>query len=263
MGAWTISYENLPKNFNNPGYGASAFRSLKVSVRERGEIEHIWGTDEATLGITGGTHKEGSARALVLDDSYTEREAESKVATEDVGRLRIDVQELGSVRTQGGEATWAGRDPWLAERVLSLEVIADEDGAVNQPGWHQLFASDNYVDIYHDQEIKGDKTFESSPKVPIIDPLLFEPGATPSADQALFAVPLTSVKDRLNEGKFHNPFDSNDADNIANAAAETDYNIRTIVIESTDYDIVDEDISVSAIVAETIVAESISGAVWI
>lgn len=263
MGAWTLTYEGLPKNFNNPGYGASAIRSLKTSVRERGEIEHVWGQEEAELSVTGGTHKEGSARALVLDDSSATRPDEAKVLTQEEGRIRVDFQELVSPRTQDGEEAWAGRDPWLAERNLILDVIADEEGAINQPGWHTLFASDNYVDVTHDQNIDGVKEYTLSPRVPLVDPLLFEPGGNPSIEQSKYAVPLGSVRDRLLDGKFHNPFDVTDADNIANAAADPTYNIRTVTLESTSYDIVDTDVAVSGIVAESIIAESIQGVVWV
>ena len=114
MGAWTLTYEQQPKSFNNPGYGARQISQLKTNVRERGEIGHIWGANEATLNMVGGLHKEGSARAYVLDNETTNRPPESQIVDSEVGRIRVDFQELVDPRERDGETDNFGRRDWLS-----------------------------------------------------------------------------------------------------------------------------------------------------
>lgn len=98
MATWDTNYENAPSNDDDISLGAGQIRSVRTEVRDRGEVEHNWGT--VTAGYTDdGRLLPGAARiyrvasGTALPTNLQKPDGSSQgvaLGTSDAGRLCID-----------------------------------------------------------------------------------------------------------------------------------------------------------------------------
>jgi len=160
MGIWNNLFEATPRQGYNPGYGAREFRILKSRIRERNQVEHIFGADENVADATDtmGKHKEGSARVEVIDDQVATRNSDfirSIAAATTVGRVRVGVETRGSDKLQINGEDGAN---FFATNQAKIAVTADNDSGLEVI---TIFDHENYVDIWHDSDILGTKDITS------------------------------------------------------------------------------------------------------
>lgn len=243
MAIWSTSYENQPRNFNNPGEGAYHFRDFKTAVRERISVEHIMGDDEQDLtDSVGGEHKEGSARALVTDEGSALRPtAERFTSTEKIGRMEVDMTILDTLRTQDGDdlQNVAGYDytDQLAKKIaVSCATILGSSGVPTAPTdpteteLYTIFDYDKIVDIIQDQVVNGIKKYTLSPQVPNIAAAGSETVLkgwetfleTAEVAEKLASVNVDEAYATSLDGKTHNIFDADNVDNEDNIQADSD-----------------------------------------
>jgi len=161
MGIWNNLFEATPRQGYNPGYGAREFRILKSRIRERNQVEHIFGADEAAADTadTMGKHKEGSARVEVKDDQYATRNADfirAIASATTVGRVRMEVDTRGASKKtiNGDDGT-----NFYAENFSKIFVTTENE--VDTLAVTGIFDHDNFVDIWHDYTIGGTKDITS------------------------------------------------------------------------------------------------------
>jgi hypothetical protein len=246
MPTWNTTYEAQPATGVNPGGGAQAIRGHKQAVRERMERGHHWGEDEGVVpGELGGQHKEGSARAFVLDGAEGGRTdmATPDVSSDAIGLLRFNTTPLTGVDRREQEGTYLDdlfeytvRDQ--ARRtieVVSTDPIADPDTAVTT-----IYDYDWFVDTVQDQDIKGIKSFEVSP---LLTEVVTIDDTYDVADVA--KIPRAGeIHDYTHEAKYHNPFDPDLAENTAEG----------LMVDS---------IYPGKIAVDEIIAAKITGLVWL
>lgn len=250
MATWNSTYEALPQNTNNPGYGAQAIRELKVAIKERMNRFAVWGDDETSYSITGGTPREGSARASVYDSDYTNRE-DIVVPTNLIGQLVVDLEQRSTDRTVD-DVDFADTDQSETanlNKVLRVVMYDSTLGTKVVP----LFDYDSMVDIYQDQAVGGRKDFTLSPLVPNLKEIT-DPDWRDYIDLNDKLDAAVNVKEAY-EGdmlaKFHNLFDPSDQDNIDEG----------IVATSGDHP--NTEYVNKAVHVDQITANSIKGVVWV
>ena len=249
MAVWNSVYAAIPRDGVNPGYGAQAIRDLKSAVTERMNGEHIWGVDETDVLYpeTGGTHREGSARALVVDDlSYGAKRLAHQVAspTGRVGQLKVDMSILDPRRTEDGDIIDSidhqlTRDIYAVIPALSSLGTWDQDGI---PQVVKVFSAQEFTDLISDQVVRGIKNYVHSPLVPDV-------GVTDTLSGVL-------------TGHFYDPADSEkltNAGEIKNAVTDAKY---MNLFDPTDQDNIDAGLVVDGSVNRSIDCTSIKGTVW-
>lgn len=255
---WNNTYEQNPKNFNNPGYGANQIRQLKTAVRDRLDREHIFGQSESDLNNVGGTHREGSARVYVNDPNNAVDSRQDRMDEPiDVGRVRVDFTQLDSARTLDGEM----QTGWDAERVKKIEVTSDPVNGGSNPGWQNLFSADDFVDTSFDQDINGRKNFSLSPQVPDVPSEFFDDDYTYAEGEDKYAVNVGQMAPKVSDAKYHNPFD---------VTLNADYNVaqggtyyKSTTINGVSQNVTNTTISTATINAEVVNAEQVLGVVWL
>jgi hypothetical protein len=197
---WTVEYENQPRNVSNPGFIADAVRTLKTAVSERLSPEHFFGAGEST---DVSKHREGSARAYVVDDDATRADIVS--ANTDVGRMSINLETLSPVPTSG-DSNVTGDE--LYTRSLS---VWDKDGTKIT-----VFDPEEYVSRSQDLTITGRKVYSvENPEVQEdLDDTTYDGlDVAPKARADNKAVKRSDIKTWTDEAKAHNIFDVEDTDN--------------------------------------------------
>ncbi len=235
MPIWSDNYKNSPRDWKNPGEGAYNIRDFKEAVEERETREHVFGQDESTLTVNGGTHKEGSARVLVTDQGSGSRPAEERfTGTTRPGRVVVDLTNLdpGAFREQDGvklnDVTGLSylnqtekKIKVASTRLVSTTGIPVDASDPTETELVTVFDYDAFIDIIQDQVANGIKRFILSPQVPDIA----EVGApsvregwqdfvdTASAFEKLSAVNVDETNTVMNEARNYNIFDVEDQDN--------------------------------------------------
>jgi hypothetical protein len=181
LGNWTVNYQNLPRNKNNPGYGAPSIRELKSEIAIRMENEHFAGPsfeyNETPYTASLGYHREGSARARVTDPFSNDTDRASAVVTnQSAGRIIVDVSDRDSPasaqiedrkRLYNGDPAegLAQFDASLDDKKQKIQVYAYDDALGATLELKDIFNADRYMDTKYDQFIDGLKRFEFSPEV--------------------------------------------------------------------------------------------------
>jgi hypothetical protein len=172
MGTWNTAYEALPRNKNNPGYGATAIRELKKEISGRMDNEHYFGNDDETaFPLLTGNHKEGSARVTVVDP-FVNPDRGNQVTDVSVGRVLMDLDDISVARTYDGDGVAtapAGKfdvtNTSVDAKNQIIKVQAYDENDESSLVVKEIFNADRFVDIKFDQDIDGKKNFELSPKL--------------------------------------------------------------------------------------------------
>lgn len=224
MATWNATFELLPRNGNNPGYGADAIRDLKGAIRERLDTEHIFGASETTTGKTGGLHREGSARAAVTDDAAlpTDR-ADTRVSstTSEIGQVVVDMSILETARTQDGDSLVALNGNYDDQYTKTISLVIPEltTGGTWDHDNTQLvavFDAQAFMDLISDQTVRGVKLYVHSPEVPAVgvqstlDATSDHQYDTDDADKVTTAAEIYFA---IDDAKYQNLFDPDDIDN--------------------------------------------------
>lgn len=152
MATWNSLYESTPREGYNPGYGARHFQGLKSRISERANIEHIWGDDETDYSLTGGYHREGSARVQV-EDYYSDYTTSGEYYR---GDTRIDGESLDDSQAIGRViVTLTERDEALR---VNNTLQTDESTEGDRPAEYKQ----SIAVICHpqDQDIETDTIFD-------------------------------------------------------------------------------------------------------
>ena len=197
---WSTEYENQPRNVSNPGFIADSARTLKTAIRERMTLEHFFGSTEST---DYGKHREGSARAFVID----EQSARTDIVTSDTytGRIRVDLQDLSPIPDDDG--TPVTGDALSARKI---EVWDYNNDLIT------IFDPAEYVSRNQDLNITGRKVYtgdnpEVQEDLTVATYDLMSAGDKTRADEK--AVGRATIKVWTDEAKDHNIFDVTDTDN--------------------------------------------------
>ena len=258
MAVWNSVYAAIPRDGVNPGYGAQSIRDLKSAVTERMNGEHIWGVDETDVLYpeTGGTHREGSARAYVVaDGSYAsptppaERLAHMVAsATGRVGQVVVDMSVLASHRMQNEidlVVTDSNFDRQHTQDIYAVIPELTSGGTWDHssaPQVVKVFSAQEFTDLISDQVVRGIKNYVHSPLVPDV-------GVTDTLSGVL-------------TGHFYDPDDSEkltNAGEIKNAVTDAKY---MNLFDPTDQDNIDAGLVVDGSVNRSIDCTSIKGTVW-
>lgn len=252
---WNDTFLTQPDDENNPGRGAEEIRDTRVGINERIAEDHFIGqNDELVLLEVGGTHREGTARALVDDEFDVARDTSGeRVLRQNVGSLRVNMDLLGSGnwRTQA-EVDLDTEDAARNNRKKSIQLYFTDADAISE--FVTIFDPDAVVSTVYDQSISGDKVFTRAVEAPADDDTAAVAAveADFNPNDALYdtdyVIPANVFWQWMHDAKFHNLFDSSSSDNTTLLSASTG-------IHGVNY--IDKDLS-----ANVITAEKVYGAVY-
>lgn len=159
---WDTSYEASPAGGDSPTSGDDEMRSTKLAIRERAELEHIWGTGEASAGH--GWHREGSAKAYFQDAAPTNRpDNATSLTSDDAGRLWFDDNDSDRFYFYTG-STWTSA---LAIASLTTSGNVTVGGDVSISGRFTPTAIEATSSYYTTSSISQNTIFDQlSPEIP-------------------------------------------------------------------------------------------------
>jgi hypothetical protein len=244
---WTNEYEAQPVGASNPGFISQSVRTLKTGVRERMTLEHFFGSTEST---SYGQHREGSARAYLLDEDTAAGVRADAVSSGAVlpGRIEVDMTVLTSTdipETDGVDVTDTDQ---LRDRKIS--VWDKDDTKITVFEWNEV------VHREWDLDITGRKRYTSeNPEVQeALDDTTYDAMDAPTqarADEK--AVKRSGIKVWTEEARTWNIFDATDSDNDLTTTADGGANPV-----SGDANTTANDIS-----CQSLYADAIYGIVWV
>jgi len=251
---WNDNFIALPIAEDNPGEGAEAIRDVRKGVDERMKEDHFWGEPNEVDGFVGGRHIEGSAVIGVLDEDSTQRVSDGeKVERYLIGVPRVDMNPLGAGNWREVAGTELNTEtPRHDNRKKKLQLYFTDADSVS--GFVDIFNPDEFVSMFWNQTIGGDKVFSRAAQAPADDesaavialPADFNP-SDPDYDTE-YVIPAKIFWKWLKNAKYHDLFDKSSSDNTTLLSA-------TAGIHGALY--IDKDIS-----ANVIEGEIIRGAVY-